>query len=191
MSEISVGTVRELPEARKSVMTLTEALATRRTVREYAQAPVDSAKLSYILWAAAGITAADGSRTSPSAMHKATIDPYVIDAEGVWRWNAVSNTLTCVAAGDKRAESTLGQDFVAKAPVTLLLVADLEKGAGLDRWFGTDAGCMAMAVQLAARAVGLGSVIRGSFDVAKMTAALGADGAGKKPVLCVTLGNVA
>ena len=50
---------------------------------------------------------------------------------------------------------------------------------------------MAMAVQLATEAQGMGSVIRGSFDAAKMTAALGEDGAAKVPVLCVTLGEVA
>lgn len=103
----------------------------------------------------------------------------------------MKNELVCVATGDKRADSTLGQDFVARAPVTLLLVADKKRGEGIESFFGTDAGCMAMAVQLATEALGMGSVIRGSFDAAKMTAALGEDGAAKVPVLCVTLGEVA
>lgn len=172
----SVGTVRVLPRPAAASMSLTDALASRRSVRDYAETPVTDEKLAYILWAAAGITAEDGSRTVPSTMHKAAIDPYVI---------------VCVATGDKRADSTLGQDFVVKAPVTLLLVADKKRGEGIESFFGTDAGCMAMAVQLATEALGMGSVIRGSFDAAKMTAALGEDGAAKVPVLCVTLGEVA
>ena len=167
----SVGTVRVLPRPAAASMSLTDALASRRSVRDYAETPVTDEKLAYILWAAAGITAEDGSRTVPSAMKK--------------------NELVCVATGDKRADSTLGQDFVLKAPVTLLLVADKKRGEGIESFFGTDAGCMAMAVQLATEALGMGSVIRGSFDAAKMTAALGEDGAAKVPVLCVTLGEVA
>ena len=115
----------------------------------------------------------------------------MIDENGAWRFDAKKNELVCVATGDKRADSTLGQDFVVKAPVTLLLVADKKRGEGIESFFGTDAGCMAMAVQLATEALGMGSVIRGSFDAAKMTAALGEDGAAKVPVLCVTLGEVA
>lgn len=183
---ISVGTVRVLPRPAAAVMSLTAALASRRSVRDYAETPVTDEKLAYILWAAAGITAEDGSRTVPSTMHKAAIDPYVIDENGVWRFDAMKNELVCVATGDKRADSTLGQDFVARAPVTLLLVADKKRGEGIESFFGTDA-----AVQLATEALGMGSVIRGSFDAAKMTAALGEDGAAKVPVLCVTLGEVA
>ena len=182
---ISVGTVRVLPRPAAAVMSLTDALASRRSVRDYAETPVTDEKLAYILWAAAGITAEDGSRTVPSTMHKAAIDPYVIDENGVWRFDAMKNELVCVATGDKRADSMLGQDFVAKAPVTLLLVADKKRGKGIESFFGTDAGCMAT------EALGMGSVIRGSFDAAKMTAALGEDGAAKVPVLCVTLGEVA
>lgn len=191
MTQHSVGAVRALPQPALVAGTLTEALAKRRSVRDYAATPLDEAKLAYVLWAAAGITAEDGSRTTPSTMHRAALDPYVIDENGVWRYEAAENRLVCVASGDKRADSTLGQDFVAKAAVTILLVADKQKGAGIESYFPTDAGCMAMAVQLAAQAAGLGSVIRGSFDAAKMTAALGADGAAKVPVLCVTVGNLA
>ena len=63
--------------------------------------------------------------------------------------------------------------------MTLLLVADKKRGKGIESFFGTDAGCMAMAVQLATEALGMGSVIRASFDAAKMTAALGEDGAAR------------
>ncbi len=191
MTQAATGAVRALPAPAHLSVTLTEALAKRRSVRDYAETPVDEAKLAYVLWSAAGITAPDGSRTTPSTMHRAAIDPYVIDADGVWRYEAAENRLVCVASGDKRADSTLGQDFVAKAAVTILLAADKKKGEGIESYFGTDAGCMAMAVQLAAQAAGLGSVIRGSFDAGKMMAALGADGAQKVPVLCVTLGNLA
>ena len=51
-----------------------------------------------------------------------------------------------------------------------------------------DAGFCGMAAQLACVAVGLGSVVRGSFDAEKLTRALGEDA---MPLLCVTLGFAA
>lgn len=186
---IEMGTVRTLPAMSEPLMSLTTALKTRRSVRTYSAQPLDEGDLAYVLWSAAGITASDGSRTTPSTMHRAALDPYVIDADGVWRYDAQKNELVCVATGDHRLDSTLGQDFVGTAPVTILLAADKAKGEGIEAWFGTDAGCGAMAIQLAACALGLGSVIRGSFDKSKMTASLGADAEKKVPVLCVTVGR--
>lgn len=49
---ISVGTVRVLPRPAAAVMSLTDALASRRSVRDYAETPVTDEKLAYILWAA-------------------------------------------------------------------------------------------------------------------------------------------
>lgn len=46
---ISVGTVRVLPRPAAAVMSLTDALASRRSVRDYAETPVTDEKLAYIL----------------------------------------------------------------------------------------------------------------------------------------------
>src|SRR3990172_7742041 len=57
-----------LPQPRRSGPWSVEgALAERRSVREYAGAPLTRADLGQLLWAAQGITGAEDLRTAPSA----------------------------------------------------------------------------------------------------------------------------
>ena len=100
----------------------------------------------------------------------------------------MKNAHVCTHAGDARADSTTDQDFVKTAPVTLVIAADNKKAAGIEDYVKYDAGFCGMAAQLACVAVGLGSVVRGSFDAEKLTRALGEDAT---PLLCVTLGFAA
>ena len=54
------------PRLRGSV-SLEEAMAARRSVREYSDKPVTRAEVSQLLWAAQGVTGTGGLRTAPSA----------------------------------------------------------------------------------------------------------------------------
>ena len=57
-----------LPDPNRSLaVTLTAALAARRTRREVRGDPLGADALSLLLWAAHGITSEDGRRTAPSA----------------------------------------------------------------------------------------------------------------------------
>lgn len=55
------------PPVTRGSMTLEEALATRRSVRAYRDRTLSLAHLGQLLWAAQGITDAEGHRTAPSA----------------------------------------------------------------------------------------------------------------------------
>ena len=80
--------------------------------------------LSDMLWAAFGINRpAEGKRTAPTAMNRQDIDVYVLDAAGVWRYEAKENALIPVLEKDLRSVMA-SQPFAAKAPVTLLYVAE-------------------------------------------------------------------
>ena len=55
----------ELPAPeRKGGMSLEEALAVRRSVREFRRDPITYRELSQLLWAAQGMTSSDGLRTA-------------------------------------------------------------------------------------------------------------------------------
>ena len=53
--------------ARSGHMSLEEALARRRSVREFSNKPLSDQDVSQLLWAAQGITHPEGLRTAPSA----------------------------------------------------------------------------------------------------------------------------
>ena len=175
----------KLPDPIPMVTSLTQALGKRRSRREFSAKPLSPALLSTLLWSAAGISSETGLRTVPSAMDSREIVVFVFD-------DAENATLTQTTEGDKRPETTLGQIFVAKAPVTLLFAADTTRcekinGTRLERCLCVDTGCMTMAGQLAATALGLASVPRASFDPARITPLLGSDGR-FTPIMALTVG---
>ena len=89
--------------------------------------------LSDLLWAANGVNRpGEKKRTAPSAMNRQEIDLYVFNKDGVYKYDAFSNTLQPVASGDHRQLIAGAQDFVLSAPVSLLMVADLSKLGGDD-----------------------------------------------------------
>ena len=55
------------PPDRTGRITLEQALARRRSLREFAALALSEQELSQLLWAAQGITRPDGLRTAPSA----------------------------------------------------------------------------------------------------------------------------
>ena len=160
----------------------------RGDVRELSDQKVDASILAHVLWCTCGTSSAEGKLTVPTTMDRREMTAYVLDSEGVWRYDPVKTALVCTHAGDARADSTTDQDFVKTAPVTLVIAADNKKAAGIEDYVKYDAGFCGMAAQLACVAVGLGSVVRGSFDAEKLTRALGEDA---MPLLCVTLGFAA
>ncbi len=148
---------------------LMQAIAARRSTREFTAEKISPQLLSNLLWAGFGINRPDGRRTAPSAMNWQEIDVFVVLAEGIYRYDAKANQLVPVAAGDHRALAGT-QDFVRTAPVNLVYVADFKKtgGASPDRQFfaGADTGFIAQNVYLFCASEGLGTVVRGSIDSA-------------------------
>jgi hypothetical protein len=56
-----------LPPRLWSACSVEEALRTRRSIREYGGASLAAVEVGQLLWAAQGVTADDGLRTTPSA----------------------------------------------------------------------------------------------------------------------------
>jgi len=140
----------------------------------------DVQMLSNLLWAANGINRPETSqRTAPSSHNRQEIDLYVVTAKETYCYDAVRRQLTPVATGDFREfVATANQKEIAKAPICIVLVADLRKlgnGDGSERDIRTahiDAGIVCQNINLYCAAVGLATVPRTTMDVENLAKAL-------------------
>ena len=73
------GFQMKLPAPRlESSVSIEAALHSRRSIREYADAPLALTDLAQLLWAAQAVTAANGLRTAPSAGALYPLEVYVL-----------------------------------------------------------------------------------------------------------------
>jgi nitroreductase len=106
---------------------LMQALKERQSIRSYSAKPLPLQTLSDLLWAADGINRPEsGKRTAPTAMNQQELDIYVVLADGVYLYEPKEHALQSVVKGDFR-KLCGKQDFVAGAPVNLILIADFKK----------------------------------------------------------------
>lgn len=119
---------RSLPATDANASELLRAFKKRQTSREFAARPLDPSLLANLLWAANGVNRADGGRTAPSAHNTQSIDVYIADATGLYRYDARRPGLELVKPGDLRALTGV-QAYAATAPVNLVLVNDDRKFA--------------------------------------------------------------
>jgi nitroreductase len=160
---------------------LIEALALRRSTREYSDRPLPPQVLSDLLWAAFGVNRPSGDRTAPYWRHIMVIDVYAAMADGVWFYDPKRHTLVPHSRDDIRVQ-TGQQDFVGTAPLNLIYVAHGERMQDVppeDRrlYASVDAGFIGQNVYLFCASEGLATVFRGAVDTAKLgkTMQLGPD----------------
>jgi SagB-type dehydrogenase family enzyme len=164
------------PDKRGGVPVM-QALAKRRSAREFALTPLTMPVLSSLLWAAFGMNRRDGGRTAPSAINAQEIDVYVALPDGAYLYDAKSHSLRLVAASDLR-RVTGYQDFVDDAPLDLVYVADHSRMrmvpvASRESYASVAAGAIAQNVYLYAASSGLATVLRAWIDRAAIADALG------------------
>ena len=161
----------------KGGLGLMEALSRRRSTREFSPRPLSRRHLGELLWAACGVNRSDGHRTAPSWRGVFAVDVYAVLKEGAYRYDVVTHRLLPHKAGDYLA-LTGTQDFVATAPLNLLMVADFSrmKGGSVDEKkisAAADSACMGENVYLYCASEGLGTVFRGNVDRQPLHQALG------------------
>jgi SagB-type dehydrogenase family enzyme len=178
------------------------ALDTRRSLREFAGEPLGLPELAQLLWAAQGVTTRDGRRTAPSAGALYPLEVYVVAGSvtglpaGVYRYVPADHRLVRAASGDRRralAAAALGQDWLASAPVALVIAAVYERanrkyGARAEQYVPFEAGCAAENVALQAEALRLGTVVVGAFDDAQV-GRVAALPAGERPLAILPVGG--
>jgi SagB-type dehydrogenase family enzyme len=153
-------------------MALEQALARRRSVREFAPQVLSERELSQLLWAAQGITSPDGLRAAPSAGALYPLELYVLTASGFYHYDPGKHRLDLHSEGDLRSalcRACLQQDFVRDAPAVFVITAvyeRIEREYGRERsrqYVHMEAGHAAQNMLLQAVTLGLGGVPVGAF----------------------------
>ena len=157
-------------------------LARRRTDRTIGPAPIAHDLLMRLLWAAQGITDAEGRRTTPSAGGRHPLEVLLVTPAGVHRYLPETREIDLIRSADRRGQlagAALAQDVISRAPATLVITAMY---ARTEARFGTnrgpryvqmEAGHACQNVLLEATALDLAAVPIGSFDDRRCQLALG------------------
>lgn len=156
----------------KPLMTV---LNERKSSRDFSEKSLPNQQLSNLLWAAWGYNRAD-KRTAPSSQNKQEMDIYVALASGCYLYDARKNELVLVVKQDLR-EKTGKQDFVKKAPVNIIFVADKRKMAQQDeqsmlQTAYINTGFISQNIYLYCASEGLATVIRAWVDKAALALAM-------------------
>jgi nitroreductase len=166
--------VLELPKPRTAGgRPLMEVLRDRKSTREFSKKEIPLQVLSDMLWAAWGVNRHEsGKRTAPSAVNWQEIDMYVATAKGLHVYNALEHSLIQVFSEDIRGLTGM-QDFVKDAPVNFIFVADYSRMGSRpekdkDFYSAADAAFISQNVYLFCSSEGLGTVVRGALDRAKL-----------------------
>jgi SagB-type dehydrogenase family enzyme len=192
------ASILQLPAPeRKGRMSLEEALAARRSVREFRQEPITDRELSQLLRAAQGITSPDGLRTAPSAGAVYPLEVWVATASGFYHYEPHKHRLTRHLEGDLRPDihrAALMQEAILQAPVVLVIAAAYERTAQkygeqrTPRYVHMEAGHSAQNLLLEAVALGLGGVLIGAFNDREVERVLSLP-ADQKPLYLIPVGH--
>lgn len=166
----------DLPSPRRTGGTpLMEALARRRSSRDFDSRELPKQTLSDLLWAAWGYNRAD-KRTAPSSRDKQEIELYVAMKGGLYRYDAAEHRLCLVTEKDLRP-LTGTQPFVADAPINIIYVCrkQLITGKTPDELIAAtyaNTGFIAQNVYLFCASESLATVVRAMVDRDKLAAAM-------------------
>ena len=182
----------------RGTLTVEEALAQRRSVREFAAAPLSLAELGQLLWAAQGITELPNARTAPSAGGLYPLEVYAVTVDGVFHYDPHGHRLTMQIAGNVQPALTtaaLEQDPVRNAPVVIVIAAVSSRTTAKygeargTRYVLLEAGHAAQNILLQAVALQLSAVPIGAFDDERVrtTLALAPD---EQPLYLIPVGHL-
>lgn len=180
-------------------------IANRRSQRDFTTDPLTLPQLSQLLWATTGVTASQGSYSFRAAASAGALYPnetylFVNRVQGcppgVWHYLVREHRLAQLAEGDYGpavARACLGQEFCATAAVVFAWGAVWDRcawkyGDRAIRYIYLDAGHLGGQLQLAAQALGLGSVNIGAFFDGEVNALLGLDGQQETAVYLTAVG---
>jgi SagB-type dehydrogenase family enzyme len=129
-------TVKFAEPYRDGSIALERCIKQRRSVRGFRDQMLNQDQLGQLLWAAQGITCADGKRAVPSAGALYPLELYVACgqvaslASGVYRYAPEGHELLLVAPGHQREKLVVAardQEWIAGAPAMICIAAVFER----------------------------------------------------------------
>lgn len=167
-----MGAIIKLNSPKKrGPMSLEQAIASRRSRRDFLPEPLTLEQIGQLAWAAQGQESGQ-YRTAPSAGATYPLELFIVTADGMYRYLPGKHALEQLVDIDLRAElcsAALGQEFIRVAPLTIVLAAEFSRttnhyGKRGIRYIYMEAGHAAQNIHLQAESLGLGSVAVGAFD---------------------------
>lgn len=180
--------IMKLPEPKlTSPISVEQALAKRRSVRDYQEDSLTIQQVSQLLWAAQGVTSDWGGKTSPSAGALYPLEIYLLAGEvqgldvGLYRYEPGKHTVIQTKKGDLRqkvTEASLDQEEILKAPATIIISAVYGRTMGKYgergvRYVHMEVGSVGENIYLQTESLGLGTVFIGAFDDEEVKRVLG------------------
>ncbi len=183
-------------------MSLEEALAHRRSVREFAPGALTLSEVSRLVWAAQGVTD-PGHRTAPSAGATYPLEVYLVAgnvenlSSGIYHYLPEQHRLEFVSGGDDRprlADAAASQEWVSRAAMVVVIAAALDRtaaryGKRAERYVHMEAGHAAQNLLLQATALGLGATPVGAFNDTEVSRLLHLP-ASEAPLYLIPLGRL-
>ncbi len=194
-----------LPKLR-GIMSVEEAIARRRSVRRYLDAPLELDEVSQLLWSAQGITDIKrGFRAAPSAGATYPLELYLLVKEGgvkgleagIYKYDPNRHSLKLVRSGDFSRElcsAALKQEWVLEAPINIIITAVYERtthryGERGIRYVHIEVGHVGQNIYLQATALNLGTVVVGAFYDEEVREIIAAPD-GEAPLYIIPVGKV-
>ena len=191
-------------------MPVEQAMARKKSVREFSNKPLSLAEVSQLLWAANGnlpMDAISGATTKviPSAGGLYPLEVFVVCGkgsvtglpEGVYQYNPAANSLVSLATGDNRmivASACWSQMWMAKAPIMIVIGGVFARTMAKYREQGTqyvwmEAGNSSQNVFLQAESLGLKIATVGAFQSTQFLATAAKLPTGVIPLLVMPAGK--
>lgn len=177
-----VGSVPLPTPTPESDVSVEEAIAGRRSRREYGDGVLERSELGQLLWAAQGVTQRPtGYRAAPSAGALYPLEVYVVVGtpgvegleSGIYHYRPARHELDSGPSGDfqeRLRDAALDQDPVAEAAVDVVVCAADKRTTtkygerGRRRYVPMEAGHAGENLYLQAESLGLATVSIGAFD---------------------------
>jgi SagB-type dehydrogenase family enzyme len=175
---------------------LEEVIASRRSLREFADEPLSSSHISQLLWSAQGVTDPGGLRTAPSAGALYPLEIYVALPDGAYHYLPHGHAVEPVSTSDLReglCQAGLRQDALRQASAIFVIAAVYERteskyGERAERYVHLEAGHATQNLLLQAVALELGAVPIGAFSDDSVQDVLGLP-ADHRPLYLIPVGH--